>query len=110
MKYRDFCLHAVTDYIQSVGPSNITDMGLLQSDCEAFTTQVKLDLLNKTGFYETNKMLHLPRCMVQGSLVQSLNLVRGTRAAQFLMSKRMANVEEHCKANGIPLDQLTQMD
>ena len=110
MKYRDFCLHAVTDYIQSVGSNNITDTGLHQSYREAFTAQVKLDLLSKTGFYESNKMLHLAWCMVQGSLVQSLNLVLGTRASQCIMSKRMANVEEHCKANGIPLDQLTQTD
>ena len=111
MKYRDFCLQSVIDYIQTTGSSNITDAGLRKAYRDAFTMQAKLDLLTKTGYYETNKMLHLPWCMVQGSLVESLNLIRGTPAAQFLMGKRMANVEEHAvKGTGIQLDRLTQFD
>ena len=111
MKYRDFCLHSVTDYIQSVGSNGVTESGLRNAYRTAYTTQVKLDLLKTTGFYETNPMVRLPWCMVQGSLVQSLNLlVRGSPAAQFLESKRVADVEEHVRSDGIPLNQLTQVD
>ena len=110
MKYRDFCLHSVTDYVQSVGSNSVIEAGLRNAYRNAYTTQVKLDLLTKTGFYETNPMIRLPWCMVQGSLVQSLNLVRGSPAAQFLESQRVANVEEHVQSEGIPLNQLTQAD
>ena len=110
MKYRDFCLHSVTDYIQDVGSVNVTDVGLCKAYRDAFMTQVELDTLKRTGYYETNKVMSLPWCMVQGSLVECLNLIRGTPAAQYLMGKRMSNIEEHVKAKCIPFTQSSQFE
>ena len=108
MKYRDFCLHSVTDYIQEVGSINVTDAGLRKVYRDAFMVQVRLDILKRTGYYETNKVISLPWCMVQGSLVECLNLATGTPAAQYIMTKRMSNVEEHVKDDHIPFTQSSQ--
>ena len=73
-------------------------------------TQVKLDILKRTGYYETSKVASLPWCIVHGSLVECLNLMRGTPAAQCLMDKITKNIEEHVKDNGIPLTQSSQFE
>ena len=52
----------------------MTEAELRNANHNVYTTQVKLDLLKKIGVYDTNPIL----------LVQSLKLVRGGTAAQFL--------------------------
>lgn len=92
--FKKICLNAVFDYIVSVGITNITDLGTRKAYHQAYIWQVRCYLMNKTGLYETNDMLNIPKCMIMGSLNDALMMRNGGNVVNACEQMRKHNIEE----------------
>ena len=93
LKYRNMCLHAVLDYFDEVGFQNVTQLGIYNSYARTYTFALKKDMLEHTTFYERTLDIEIPDCMENGSLEEAQQINRSNRLFQFLMSKRVYDVE-----------------
>ena len=92
-KYRYVCLHAVLDYFDEVGFRNVTQHGIYNSYARAYTFALKKDMLENTSFYERALDLEIPDCMENASLQDAQQINQSNCLFQFLMSKRVYDVE-----------------
>ena len=96
MKYRLICLQSILDYVDDVGGlDNTTDNGVRIAYHKAFLCCVRKDIMEKTSYFETNRLLPIPKCMIVGSLKDALDMTNGRNnfLLKVLTSKRIKNVE-----------------
>ena len=96
MKYRLICLQFVLDYVDDIGRlENTTDDGVRIAYHKAFLCCVRKDLMEKTSYFETNRLLPIPKCMIVGSLKDALDMTNGRNdfLLKVLTSKRIKHVE-----------------
>lgn len=68
-KYCDLSLQAVLNHIDEAGGfCCVSDLSVTKAYHNEYMSQVRYNLKAQTGFYESNQMLDLPRCMMTRSL------------------------------------------
>ena len=93
-RYKKICLNAVFDYISSIGVTDATGMGIRKAYHQAYIWQLRCHLMTKTGFYETNHLMNIPKCMILGSLNDALMMRSGGIIVNACKSMRKHNIEE----------------
>ena len=95
-KYCDLCLHAVKNRIDDVGFECITDFSIHKVYHNKYMAHLHCNLKDKYGKYEVNHLLNLPKCMMQGSLENALELVTGSEKGlqinEWLMHQRVCDI------------------
>lgn len=98
VKYRNYCLHQVQDYIDSVEGTKICAQQARKVYDSAYMAQLKIDLLKKTSFHEAYSFVSQHWCMVRDSMVECIKMATGpfedSKTSEYLLSKRRANVSE----------------
>ena len=62
---------------------------------------MRRNLNEKYGYYECNHILHIPQCMIQGSLNNALKISNcndckeGERIVEYLMQQQMYGIKDH---------------
>ena len=96
--YRDVCLHAVLDYYLEAGVHFLTKT-VRQVCHQAYLTAIRRDMFEATKLYELSRNLTIPKCMQNGSLKQSLEMVCGHRRYTYLMTQRVIDVQKQLEIN-----------
>ena len=96
--YRDVCFHAVLDYYLEAGVHFSTEI-VRKVYHQAYLTAVRRDMFEATKLYELSRNLTIPKCMQNGSLKQSLEMVCGHRRYTYLMSQRVFDVQKQLEIN-----------
>ena len=104
-KYRDYCLQAVLTHIDQEGMDlegcygHVTDFSVRKVYHNEYMSQVRRDLKEATGYYESNHMLHIPLCMMTGSLKDALAMANGkaTTLKQYLLQQRVYDIAQRKK-------------
>ena len=58
--------------------------------------QVRIDLMRKTAYFETNNMLAIPTCMIIGSMNDALKMAKGEAndLMEQLEKRRMCSIQD----------------
>ena len=95
-KYHDLCLHAVKNHIDDVGFEHTTDFSIRKAYHNEYMAHIRRDLKTKYGKYEVDHLLALPKCMMQGSLEDALELATGSEKGlqinEWLMQHRVCGI------------------
>ena len=94
-KYCDICLHHVLDHFETIGYDWVTEGGTRRVFNQTFVLMVKFDVLERSGFYERETKIAIPECVEQGSLKDAIAMIKFDATFQFLMGKRVHNVQRH---------------
>ena len=94
-KYRLFCLHGVMDYFDDVGFDFSDDLGVYTAYSKAYSAAIKKDTLDLVTFYERQREVDIPLCMLKGSLRDAQNIRYCNRLYQYLLATRVYNVSRH---------------
>ena len=97
--FRDSCLHSVLDYFEDVGYDMVTASGIRKKYYSTFLLLMKQDVVSDTFFWELDEHIQVPECMRTGSLNQAVELMTFNEHFDYLMSKRVFNVENHIKTH-----------
>lgn len=92
-KYRNICFHAVFDYFEDVGFPYVDRFKMQTVYVKAYSFALKKDLLEKYGFYERNREIDVPSCMLTGSYHEIKGISFYSPSYRYVLSKRMYEVE-----------------
>ena len=95
-RYCEHCLQEVYSHIEEKGLSHITDLSVRRVYYHAYMAQVRIDLMRKTAYFETNNMLAIPTCMIIGSMNDALKMAKGEAndLMEQLEKRRMCSIQD----------------
>lgn len=93
--YRDFCLQTVMDHFEDDGIRFTDELGVYTTFIKAYTLSVKKDLLTQHGYYDRQREIQIPGCMINGSLKDAQSLRTTDCLRRQLLDQRVFDVEIH---------------
>ena len=83
------------DYFEDDGIRFADELGVYTCFVCAYTLCVKQDMLDEHGFYERQREIPIPSCMVKGSLAQAQSLRSTDHLRRSLLGERVFDVRTH---------------
>ena len=69
-----YCLQAVMDHFEDDGIRFTDELGVYTTFIQAYTFSVKKDMFAQYGYYDRQREIEMPDCMVRGSLADAQSL------------------------------------
>ena len=94
-RWRRVCLHQVLDYLEDKNFENVSERSVRKVYYKTFMLMMKAEVLGETDYWELEDQIHLPRCMLEGSLKEALELMHDDTAYEFMNQYRVHDVPRH---------------
>ena len=73
----------------------VTEYGIRKAYYRTFLSHAKAAIIDGSDFWETDPHIHLPECMLKGSHKEALQLTQFDSHFEYLMTRRIENVQNH---------------
>ena len=94
-RWRRVCLHQVLDYLEDKNFENVSERSVRRVYYKTFLLMMKAHVLDETDYWELEDQIHLPRCMLEGSLKEAYELMTDDKHYEYMQSYRVHDVPRH---------------